>query len=92
MLNTRNMTTTKVFKSGNSQAVRLPAEFAVSSSELHIQKVGKAIVLTEIDGTMAVLEAIIDRFSDDIFDIGRDQPRLPESVIHLNDDNVDYKA
>lgn len=72
--------------------MRLPAEFAVSTSELHIQKVGKAIVLTETDGTMAALEAIIDRFSDDIFDNGREQPVLTDAVIHLNDHDAAYNA
>ena len=34
------MTTTRVFKSGNSQAVRLPKEFSVSSKVLEIFGVG----------------------------------------------------
>jgi virulence-associated protein VagC len=34
------MKTTRVFKSGNSLAVRLPREFAVKEKELCITKVG----------------------------------------------------
>jgi len=67
------MTKAKVFKSGNSQAVQLPTDFVVSSSELHIHKVGTTIVLTEPNETMAALEVIIDRFSDDLFETGRNQ-------------------
>ena len=40
------MKTAKVFKQGNSQAVRLPKEFRVSESEVFIRKSGDSIVLT----------------------------------------------
>ena len=40
------MKTAKVFKQGNSQAVRLPKEFRVLESELLIKKSGDSIVLT----------------------------------------------
>ena len=39
------MKITKVFKSGNSLAVRLPKEFAVKEKELCITKVGNRILL-----------------------------------------------
>jgi antitoxin VapB len=39
------MKTTKVFKSGNSLAVRLPKEFAVKERKLCITKVGSKILL-----------------------------------------------
>ena len=38
---------TRVFQSGNSQAVRLPKEFRVTSSELEIFRRGDEIVLRE---------------------------------------------
>ena len=41
------MATARVFKSGNSQAVRLPKEFRVSSKELEISRRGEEIVLRE---------------------------------------------
>ena len=41
------MTKARVFKSGNSQAVRLPKEFRVKSQELEIYKRGNTIVLEE---------------------------------------------
>ncbi|MBI2319995.1 MAG: AbrB/MazE/SpoVT family DNA-binding domain-containing protein [Betaproteobacteria bacterium] len=40
------MKTAKVFKHGNSQAVRLPKEFRVAETELLIKKSGESIVLT----------------------------------------------
>src|SRR5882672_6954906 len=47
------MATAKVFKSGNSQAVRLPKEFRVNSKEVEISRRGDEIVLRERKGTMA---------------------------------------
>jgi len=42
-----NMATARVFKSGNSQAVRLPKEFRVKSKELEIFRRGDELVLKE---------------------------------------------
>ena len=42
------MATARVFKSGNSQAVRLPKEFRVNSKELEISRRGDEIVLLAI--------------------------------------------
>lgn len=39
--------TTKVFKSGNSQAVRMPKAFRFTSNEVHIERRGNEIILTE---------------------------------------------
>jgi antitoxin VapB len=41
------VTTTRVFKSGNSQAVRLPKEFSVRGKLLEIFRRGDEIVLRE---------------------------------------------
>ena len=41
------MATARVFKSGNSQAVRLPKQFRVKSKEVEIYKRGDEIVLKE---------------------------------------------
>ena len=35
------MNTAKIFKSGNSQAVRLPKEFQFSGDEVYIKKAGR---------------------------------------------------
>lgn len=44
------MAIAKVFKSGNSQAVRLPKQFRVKSKELEIERRGDEIVLREKTG------------------------------------------
>jgi len=41
------MGTARVFKSGNSQAVRLPKEFRFKSKEVEIFRRGKEVVLRE---------------------------------------------
>jgi antitoxin VapB len=41
------MTTAKVFKSGNSQAVRLPKEFRFATDEVEIFRRGDEVVLRE---------------------------------------------
>ena len=47
------MATAKVFRSGNSQAVRLPKQFRVKSKELEISRRGDEIVLREKRGDLA---------------------------------------
>jgi antitoxin VapB len=47
------MATAKVFKSGNSQAVRLPKQFRLKCKEVEISRRGDEIVLREKSGTMA---------------------------------------
>jgi antitoxin VapB len=47
------MAIAKVFKSGNSQAVRLPKQFRVKSKELEIERRGDEIILREKTGGMA---------------------------------------
>ena len=46
------MGTARVFRSGNSQAVRLPKQFRLKSKEVEIFRRGDEIVLREKDGTM----------------------------------------
>ena len=46
------MATAKVFRSGNSQAVRLPKQFRLKSKEVEISKRGDEIVLREKRGIM----------------------------------------
>lgn len=47
------MNTARVFRSGNSQAVRLPKQFRLKSKEVEIFRRGDEIVLREKEGTMA---------------------------------------
>jgi antitoxin VapB len=47
------MATAKVFRSGNSQVLRLPEEFRLKSKEVETFRPGNEIVLREKTGTMA---------------------------------------
>lgn len=64
---------TKVFNSGNSQAVRIPKEFHIDSSELLIKKVGSSLILTPKENNWENLEKSLYDFSDDFFANGRNQ-------------------
>jgi antitoxin VapB len=46
------MATARVFRSGNSQAVRLPKQFRLKSKEVEISRRGDEIVLREKVGAM----------------------------------------
>ncbi|WP_457680185.1 antitoxin, partial [Thermovibrio sp.] len=71
------MKKTKVFKSGNSLAVRLPKEFAVSQKELCITKVGSRIILfppdKKWDAIFEELEEVAELSKDFLKD--RKQPK-----------------
>jgi antitoxin VapB len=56
--------TTTVFTSGNSQAVRLPKEFRVSSKTVEISKRGDEIVLRERPRTVGALMADLPVLSE----------------------------
>lgn len=72
------MQTVKVFKSGNSQAVRIPKEFSIDEQELYIQKIGNTIILTSVDDPWSSLRKSLEMFSDDVFSSGREQPEYQE--------------
>lgn len=65
------MATAKVFKSGNSQAVRLPKKFRLKSREVEIFRRGNEIVLREKSAPMARAFEILASFPDDMFSEGR---------------------
>lgn len=73
-----NMQTVKVFRSGNSQAVRIPKEYAIDDSELFIHKVGNSIILTSKNDIWTSFKNSINSFSDDLFSEGREQPEIQE--------------
>jgi antitoxin VapB len=60
------MRTARVFRSGNSQAVRLPKEFRLKSNEVEIFRRGKEIVLREKDGAMARAFDLLAELPDDL--------------------------
>ena len=65
------MQTTKVFKSGNSQAVRLPKEFQIGSDEVEIFKRRGEIVIREIPKTLERAFTLLTELPDDFFVDGR---------------------
>jgi antitoxin VapB len=68
------MKTAKVFKSGNSQAVRIPKEFHLKGDEVEIRKHGGSLVLRPKRKSWAVLIESLRKFSDDFMHDGRRQP------------------
>lgn len=69
--------TAKVFKSGNSQAVRLPKEFQIGEEEVLIQRVGNSIILTPKSDPWRAFRESLNEFSDDFMKDGRNQPTDP---------------
>lgn len=71
-----NMQTTRVFKSGNSLAVRLPKDFHVSGDKVEIFRRGNHdVVIREIPKTLARAFELLTQMPDDFFAGGRqDEP------------------
>lgn len=67
-------TTAKIFRSGNSQAVRIPKEFQLDGTEVEIQRRGDTLILRPKRKSWAPLLDSLDRFSDDFMENGREQP------------------
>ena len=71
----------KVFKSGNSQAVRLPKAFRFDVDEVEVTREGDAVILrphVKEKEPWANLRAALERgMSDDFFADGRQQPEMP---------------
>ncbi|HKL85201.1 MAG TPA: type II toxin-antitoxin system VapB family antitoxin [Treponemataceae bacterium] len=74
------MLITKVFTSGNSQAIRLPKEYQVDEKELFIQKVGSTIILYPKTNPWEAFEKSLNEFSDDFMETGRNQPEMQKRV------------
>ena len=68
----------KVFRSGNSQAVRLPKDFRFDVEEVEISREGDAVILRPrqvVSTRWTSLRAAVDRgFSADFTAEGRQQP------------------
>ena len=69
------MRTGKVFRSGNSQAVRIPKEFRLLAREVEITRRGNALVLRPKRKSWAPLIQSLERFTADYMAAGRRQPR-----------------
>ena len=71
------MKSAKLFKNGDSQAVRLPKEFRFKGTEVLIHRVGDAVVLLPKGKSWDALVGSLPKFSDD-FMSERNQP--PEQI------------
>jgi antitoxin VapB len=67
------MGTARVFRSGNSQAVRLPKQFRLKSKEVEIFRRGDEIVLREKDGNMVRAFDLLAELPDDLIIADRDK-------------------
>jgi antitoxin VapB len=65
------MAIARVFRSGNSQAVRLPKEFRLKCTEVEIFRRGEEIVLRERSQGLARAFEILAGLPDDVFAEGR---------------------
>jgi antitoxin VapB len=70
------MKTAKVFKSGNSQAVRIPREFHLEDDEVEIRRKGDSLILRPKKRSWAMLFESLDKFTDDFMAEGRNQPPM----------------
>jgi antitoxin VapB len=73
-----NMLSSKVFTSGNSQAIQLPKEYQVEDKELFINKIGSTIILFSKKNPWEAFERSLTKFSDDFMAEGRNQPPMQE--------------
>jgi len=73
----------KLFKNGNSQAVRLPQDMRFKGDRVRIRKVGDTLMLEPIIADVKEWFAEIDRHGDDrLFPKGwRKQPKAPKHKI-----------
>lgn len=67
------MKTAKLFKNGQSQAVRLPKEFRFEGDEVFVRKLGNTVILLPMDDPWRVLIDSLGEFSEDYLE-ERDQP------------------
>jgi antitoxin VapB len=71
------MKTAKLFKNGESQAVRLPKEFRFTGEEVFIKRMGTAVVLLPKSKSWDTLLASLSKFSPDFME-EREQPSEQE--------------
>ena len=70
------MKAVKVFKSGNSQAIRIPKEYQLTGEKLVMNKIGNTIILFPQDDPWKLFKDSLQGFSDDFFTDGRKQPPM----------------
>jgi antitoxin VapB len=75
------MKTAKLFRNGQSQAVRLPKEFRFEGDFVYVKRSGEAVLLLPAKGAWASLLQSLEKFSDDFMSergqpVGQDREEL----------------
>lgn len=71
-----NSSVTRVFKNGNSQAIRIPAEFRLNTDRVRISKNAQGDLIIhplEVDRGAALLEALCDFDGQFVAELERNQ-------------------
>lgn len=68
------MPTAKLFRNGQSQAVRLPKDFALPGQEVYVRRVGQSVLLVPKDDPWSLLEAARELFTDDFMQARVQEP------------------
>ncbi len=66
---------TKVFRSGNSQAARIPKQFQVDADEMEITRRGEDLVRRKRPTNLASVYELLTGLSKDFLKSGRKQPK-----------------
>ena len=71
----KGMQTTKLFKKGNSQAVRIPADLAYSPNDMDlvIERVGEELRIRPAQKRIGDVMGALKRFSSDFMAHGREE-------------------
>lgn len=77
------MKTAKLFKNGDSQAVRLPKEFRFEGGEVLIKRVGNAVVLLPAANSWDTLAGSLAKFPEDFMAV-REQPETVDDRERLD--------
>ena len=71
------MKTARLFRNGQSQAVRLPKEYRFSGGKVLIKRIGNAVVLLPEKHSWAPLFESLSRFSEDFMETRQQPGRQP---------------
>ncbi|ANG99983.1 MULTISPECIES: type II toxin-antitoxin system antitoxin VapB [Leptospira] len=67
------MNKAKIFKNGDSQAIRLPKDYRFKGKEVYIRRDGDNVILTPINDAVDRFWNTVNSFSDDLI-LDRNQP------------------
>jgi len=70
--------TAKIFRSGNSQAIRIPKEFQLEGTEVEIMRRGETLILRPKRKSWTPFLKSLAKFSDDFMERGRELPEPEE--------------